>query len=95
MRNHRQAQDADGGFTLVELLVVTIIAPLIVGSLAMAISEAFSVQSSVSGSVGGTGDAAVASSVFYQDVQSAAMMTTSATASRDPTDPGSSTSCWS
>jgi hypothetical protein len=70
----------DAGFTLVELLIVTVLTPLVLGSLALALSVAFGVQARVGARVGITADEQITSAVFYQDVQQALMMTTSATA---------------
>jgi hypothetical protein len=71
---------SEAGLTLVELLIVTVLLPMIIGSLAMAIMVAFGIQTSVTNRVGSSGDAQVVSSLFYQDVQGASMITTSAAA---------------
>lgn len=77
----RRASD-EGGFTLVELLIVTVLIPIIVGSMAFAIQAAFSVQSSVTNRVNGAGEAQVAGTMYYQDVQGALTVTMSASVSQ-------------
>jgi hypothetical protein len=57
---------------LVELLIVTVITPIIIGSIALALLGTFKLQSSVSDRLGASGDAQVVSANFYKDVQSAA-----------------------
>lgn len=66
---------SDGGFTLVELLIVTVIVPIIVGSIALALISIFSLQGDTSGRLIDSGNAQVTSSVFLKDVQSAALIT--------------------
>ncbi len=75
----RDRSTEEGGFTLVELLVVTVLIPIVVGALALAISAAFAVQSTVTNRVASAGDAQVTGSLFYEDVQGADIATTSAT----------------
>ena len=59
---------------------MTVLLPIIIGSLALAITVAFGVQSSVTSRIGSAGDAQIVSSLFYRDVQGASMITTSAAA---------------
>ena len=81
--SHGRARN-QGGFTLVELLIVITIIPLIVGSISLALIAAFSLQSSVSDRLGASGDAQAVAASFYQDVQSATLFTTTA----NPSSPG-------
>lgn len=69
----------DSGMTLVELLIVILILPVFVGTVALAIFSAFSVQKTVRGSVSGSSDLQAVSSTFYKDSQSAKVITTSST----------------
>ena len=69
---------SEAGFSLVELLIVIVVLPMVVGSMSMAIILALGIQSTVSNEVGSSGDAEVMSSVFYGDVQGALAITTSA-----------------
>jgi prepilin-type N-terminal cleavage/methylation domain-containing protein len=64
------------GFTLVELLIVIVIIPLIVGALAYGLVAVLQLQSGVSNRLIDTEDAQVVSSTFGGDVQSAAFLTT-------------------
>jgi hypothetical protein len=78
---NREAR-SESGFTLVELLIVTVLLPMIVGSMSMAIIVALGIQSNITNAVGSSGDAQVVSSVFYGDVQEALAITTSASAAQ-------------
>lgn len=66
----------DEGFTLVELLIVVTVLPLIIGALSAGLIAVFSLQSSVSNRLGDTADSQVISSMFENDVQSAASVST-------------------
>ncbi|MBW4029994.1 MAG: prepilin-type N-terminal cleavage/methylation domain-containing protein [Acidobacteria bacterium] len=65
------------GFTLVELLVVTVIVPIIIGALSMSLISVFSLQSSVSNRLGDSANSQVVTTNFTSDVQGAVSMTTS------------------
>jgi len=69
-------QKFDEGFTLVELLIVVTVLPLIIGALSAGLIAVFSLQSSVSNRLGDTADSQVISSMFENDVQSAASVST-------------------
>ena len=60
---------------MVELLVVIVIMPLIIGAISLGLFSVFSLQNGVSGRLVDTGSAQVVSSVFLKDVQSAALIT--------------------
>lgn len=70
-----RANSTEDGFTLVELLVVIVIMPLVIGAISMGLFSVFSLQNGVSGRLVDTGSAQVVSSVFLKDVQSAALIT--------------------
>jgi type II secretory pathway pseudopilin PulG len=72
----RRHGGSDEGFTLVELLIVCVVTPLIVGGLAIGLLSVFSLQSSVSNRLGDTGDSQVVAANFQTDVQSAVRITT-------------------
>ena len=77
MMTHRSSGTPDErGFTLVELLIVTMILPLVVGAISVALVAVFSLQGSTAHRISGSGDAQVMSSVFVKDVQSADQITT-------------------
>ena len=76
----RRRRDRDqGGFTLVELLIVVTISPLIVGALGVGLVAMFSLQSSVSNRLSDSGDAQVVGASFQPDVQQAQQITESPT----------------
>lgn len=74
------ARDEEG-FTLIELMVVTVIIPIIVGALALALISVFSLQSSVSNRLGDSANSQVVTTSYTADVQSAVEITTNPTAS--------------
>src|SRR5258708_1093063 len=78
---------SEAGFTLIELLIVVAVMPLIVGALALGTLSGFSLQTSVSNRLTDSGDAQVVSLNFQNDVQSAAMITTSSTPQTTPQSP--------
>ena len=76
LQRHRAQLGDDGGFTLVELLIVTVITPLVIGGLAVMMLAVFKVQSSVSSRLNGSSDIQATSAAFVSDVQSADKLTT-------------------
>lgn len=66
------------GLTLVELLIVLTILPLIVGSLSLGLISVFSLRSSVSNRIVGSGDSQIVSANYVKDIQSAQLITTQA-----------------
>ena len=63
----------DAGFTLVELLIVLVVLPIVVGAIAYALIATFSLQSGASHRLTNTDDAQVVASTFEKDVQSASI----------------------
>jgi prepilin-type N-terminal cleavage/methylation domain-containing protein len=70
----RAAQSTESGFTLIELIIVSMIIPIIIGAMTLALISIFSTQNSVGGRISGSGDAQVVSSNFETDVQGASML---------------------
>jgi prepilin-type N-terminal cleavage/methylation domain-containing protein len=68
------------GFTLIELMIVTVIVPIIIGALSVALISVFSLQSSVSNRLGDSANSQVVTTSYTADVQSAVEMTTSPSA---------------
>ena len=66
----------DGGFTIIELLAVTTILPIIIGSLALALLQMFKLQSSISTRLTNTEDSQIASIHYTADVEGAGSITT-------------------
>ena len=76
----RRLRDAgDEGFTLIELVVVLVILPLVMGALAVALLVTFREQVGVSTRISTSADAQVTSAYFVRDVQSAMYVTTTPT----------------
>ena len=74
------------GFSLIELIVVMAILPIVVGALGFAVISLLTLQGGTASNVADSADAQTVSSYYEQDVQSAANITTSASAS--PCGPG-------
>ncbi len=72
----RRVHRTNGGFTLVELLIVTTILPLILGALAVGVISVFQLQTGVANRLGNTSDAQQISAVFANDVSGAQYFTT-------------------
>ena len=68
---------SETGFTLVELLVVSVILPLVIGGAATAIFTSLKNDTGVSTRLSDSHDAQITSAYFVRDVQSAAFITTS------------------
>ena len=80
---HRSNPDgsefSEDGFSLIELLIVTLILPIIIGAITLALISIFSLQTSTASRISGSGDAQVVSSNFETDVQDASYITTTTT----------------
>jgi prepilin-type N-terminal cleavage/methylation domain-containing protein len=66
----------ESGYTLIELLIVTVILPIVVGAISLSLMAVFSLQSGVSNRLSDSGDAQIVSADFVKDVQSALTVTT-------------------
>jgi hypothetical protein len=73
---HRSRVNDEGGFTLVELLIVTVVTPLVVGGLAVMMLEVLKVQGSVTNRLTGSADIQTTSATFNADIQSSDKLTT-------------------
>jgi len=80
----RPRRSSDGGFTLIELVIVIGVLPLVIGALAVGIISVFSLQSSVSNRLTDSNDAQVVSVNFQNDVQSASLITTASSPASAP-----------
>ncbi len=78
-REGRRAGSDEPGFTLVELLIVSVLIPIIVGAISLALLSTFRVQSGITDRLSSTGDTQATSATFFRDVQNATYLTTSAT----------------
>jgi prepilin-type N-terminal cleavage/methylation domain-containing protein len=65
----------EGGFTLVELLVVVAVVPLVVGAIGAGLVAVFTIQGKVSNRLTDSEDAQITSSIFVQDVQQSLQLT--------------------
>ena len=66
----------DGGFTIIELLIVTAVLPMVIGGLAIGLLAIFSLQPSVANRLGDTSDSQSVSSTYSSDIQSALAIST-------------------
>ena len=66
----------ENGFTLIELIIVALVLPILIGAMTLSLIAIFSTQGSVSGRLQGSGDAQVISANYEKDVQSTALITT-------------------
>jgi prepilin-type N-terminal cleavage/methylation domain-containing protein len=62
----------EDGFTLIELIIVSLVLPIIIGAITLALISIFSIQGSTSNRLTGSADAQDVSSNFESDVQGAA-----------------------
>ena len=76
----RGGTDAEGGFTLIELIVVVAVLPIVVGGIAIGLVSVINLQGSASTNLSDSNDALIGSANFSRDIQSAAEMTTQPTA---------------
>jgi prepilin-type N-terminal cleavage/methylation domain-containing protein len=65
----------EAGFTLIELIIVTLIIPIIIGAITLALISVFSLQAGTSSRISDSADAQVVSSNFETDVQNASLIT--------------------
>jgi type II secretory pathway pseudopilin PulG len=72
----RNAPRPEHGFTLIELVIVSLVTPVIIGALAAGLVAVFSLQSSAANRLTDTGDSQVVLASYQPDVQSAMTITT-------------------
>jgi hypothetical protein len=84
LKRARLARNAPGpehGFTLIELIIVSLVTPMIIGALAAGLVAIFSLQSSGANRLADTGDSQVVLASYLPDVQSALTITTASSGS--------------
>ena len=69
----------EAGFTLIELIIVVVILPIVLGGIAAALLSVFGLQDQTQNRIGDSNDEQVSSSTFNKDVQSAQQIETSTT----------------
>jgi prepilin-type N-terminal cleavage/methylation domain-containing protein len=79
-----RTEDTEDGFSLIELIIVAMILPVVVGAISFALISIFSLQGGTSSRISASGDAQVVSSNFESDVQGSSYITTSSTATGGP-----------
>jgi hypothetical protein len=72
----RQESRADDGFTLLELLIVCVVTPIIIGSLAAGLIAVLSLQQGVTNRLSNSADSQIVEASYRNDVQSAQEVTT-------------------
>jgi prepilin-type N-terminal cleavage/methylation domain-containing protein len=70
----KSVDQTEDGFTLIELIIVALIIPIIIGAITLALISIFSLQTTTASRISNSSDAQVVSSNFESDVQSAAML---------------------
>ena len=75
----RAAGNDEAGFTLIELVIVVVILPIVIGGIAAALLSVFGLQDQTQNRVGDSNDEQVSSSTFNKDVQSAQQIETATT----------------
>lgn len=75
-------EHTDDGFTLVELIITTLILPIVIGAIVLMLVSLFANQGTTSNQTFDSADAQAVASFYEQDVQSAVSLTTSASASQ-------------
>ena len=75
IRDRKGNLNSENGFTLVEMLVVLIILPLIIGAISLAIVAIFTQQSNVTGRLSGSTDLQMIDATYVRDVESASTFT--------------------
>lgn len=75
----RAAGSDEGGFTLIELIVVVVILPIVIGGISMALLSVFGLQNQTTNRITDSNDEQTASANFNRDVQSAQQLTTQST----------------
>jgi Tfp pilus assembly protein PilE len=73
---------SDDGFTLVELLLTSLILPIVIGAIVLALTSLLLFQGSVANRTSDASDAQAVASFYEQDVQSALYITTSSSATQ-------------
>jgi hypothetical protein len=90
LHRHLAQERNEAGTTFIEMLVVVIILPLIVGAIATAVITALNDQKGVSGKLSDSASAQTTSAFYVRDVQSAAYVTTSSASTPSPCGSGTS-----
>ena len=80
VRRVARSKESESGFTLVELLVMIVVLPLVIGAIGAGLLAVFSLQSGVTSRLSDSSDAQVVSAYYETDVQSAQQITVSNTA---------------
>ncbi|MGA2519819.1 MAG: type II secretion system protein, partial [Acidimicrobiales bacterium] len=78
-RRHRLRGD-ESGFTLIELLIVLVIMPIVIGGVTVAIISTLQDQQGLQTRLSDSSDSVISSAFFPRDAQSAADVTTNASA---------------
>src|SRR5262249_54192682 len=82
MREHRGAVcSGEDGLSLIELLIVIVLLPMVIGAAVTAFITSFRSSNSVQSRMSQSHDAQITSTYFVRDVQSATLITTSKTSS--------------
>ena len=88
LRGLHSSYEGEEGFTLLELIIVVLVLPIVVGAITAGLVAIFSIQGSVSHRLSDSADAQIVSANYVQDVQSSQEITTDQSIPSEQCGPG-------
>jgi prepilin-type N-terminal cleavage/methylation domain-containing protein len=75
----KATDNTESGFSLLELMIVSLVLPIIIGAITLALMAVFSLQGGTANRISDSSDAQTVSANFEKDVQGASLITTNGT----------------